>query len=50
MASVFLHLGDYYKREKKLAEAVAYWRKALQLDPDGETGARAKELLELFEG
>lgn len=50
MASVFLHLGDYYKREKKLAEAVAYWRKALELDPDGETGARAKELLELFEG
>ncbi|NLZ43532.1 MAG: hypothetical protein GX894_01600 [Clostridia bacterium] len=50
MASVFLHLGDYYKKEKKLAEAVAYWRKALQLDPDGEAGARAREMLELFEG
>ena len=50
MASVFLHLGDYYKKEKKLAEAVVYWRKAWQLDPEGETGARAKELLELFEG
>lgn len=50
MASVFLHLGDYYKKEKKLAEAVAYWRKARQYDPAGETGTRAQELLELFEG
>jgi tetratricopeptide (TPR) repeat protein len=50
MASVFLHLGEYYKKEKKLDEAVAYWRKARQLDPEGEAGARAKELLELFEG
>src|SRR5690554_4117980 len=50
MASVFLHLGDYYKSEKKLDKAVTYWRKAWQLDPDGEVGAQAKELLELFEG
>lgn len=50
MASVFLHLGDYYKKERKLAEAAVYWRKARELDPEGEVGARAKELLELFEG
>jgi len=50
MASVFLHLGAYYKREKKLDEAITYWRKARQLDPEGEVGARAGELLGLFEG
>ncbi|NLY90658.1 MAG: tetratricopeptide repeat protein [Firmicutes bacterium] len=50
MPSVYLHLGNYYKKEKKIEEAIAYWRKAYELDPAGEVGAQAKALLELFAG
>lgn len=50
MPSVFLHLGNYYKKEKRIEEAVIYWEKAYQLDPAGEVGAQAKELLQLFAG
>ncbi|NLW58803.1 MAG: hypothetical protein GX073_00445 [Firmicutes bacterium] len=50
MSSVFLQLGNYYKKEKKTAEAVRYWQKAYQLDPAGEAGVQAKALLELFAG
>ena len=50
MPSVFLQLGNYYKKVKKIEEAVIYWQKAYQFDPAGENGAQAKELLELFAG
>lgn len=50
MPSVFLHLGNYYKKEKRIEEAIAYWRKAYELDPAGEVGAQAKALLQLFAG
>lgn len=50
MPAVFLHLGNYYKKEKRIKDAIIYWQRAYQLDPAGEVGAQAKELLALFAG
>lgn len=50
MPSVFLQLGNYYKKEKKIEEAIIYWQKAYHLDPAGEVGTQAKALLALFAG
>lgn len=50
MPSVYLQLGNYYKKEKRMAEAIHYWEKASQMDPEGEIGAEAQALLELFAG
>ena len=46
----FCELGNYYKKEKKIEEAIIYWQKAYHLDPAGEVGTQAKALLALFAG
>jgi len=50
MSVVYFNLGDYHKKQRNLRKACDYWEKAEILDPDGEIGAQAREMLELFGG
>lgn len=48
MALVYYNLGNCFKKQKKLAMAMEYWKLAYQMDPDGSTGKNAKKMLEIF--
>lgn len=49
MASVFLTLGNQYKKQKKIDIAVDYWKKSSALDPNGAgPGKAARDMLDVF--
>jgi tetratricopeptide (TPR) repeat protein len=47
---VYAMLGDWNKRKKKMDDAIAAWKKAVELDPDMKAGGKpAKEMLSVYE-
>lgn len=47
-AELYEHAGDIYFMDRKPQEAVAFWKKALQLDPENETLARKIRLKNIY--
>lgn len=47
-AELYEHAGDIYFMDRKPQEAVAFWKKAFQLDPENETLARKIRLKNIY--
>ena len=47
-AELYEHAGDIYFMDRKPQEAVEFWKKALQLDPDNDTLAKKIRLKNIY--
>ncbi len=50
LSEVLLELGNIAKKDKKMSQALAYWRRAVEVDPSGQAAGQAKEKLSVYGG